>query len=95
MPLPVASTEPLDIPGTAFNSDGLAVLAVSGDRYGGDWHINFIGPDGVKLGSLITSIDEHRKQALLSDPGYPDRAIETAFIWLLGQVREHGWRLAG
>lgn len=93
MPLPIADAQPLDIPAGAFNDDGLAVIMIPGGRYGGDWSINFMGPADVKCGSLFTSVDERRKRALQSDPGYPDRAIETAFIWLVGQAREHGWRV--
>ena len=93
MQLPVSGAEPLSIPESAFNDNGLAVIMVPGGRYGGDWSVNFMGPDDAKLGSIFTSVDERSKQALLSDPGYPDRAIETAFIWLTGQAREHGWRV--
>lgn len=95
MPLPVSRQDPLDIPGSAFNADGLAVIMVPGGRYGGDWSVSFRGPADAEYGSLFTSVDDRRKQALESDPGYPDRAIETAFIWLAGQAREHGWRVVG
>jgi hypothetical protein len=94
MPLPVASAEALSIPETAFNADGLAVLAIPGGRYGGDWSISFMAGD-VNCGSLSTSVDDRRKRELQSDPGYPDRAIETAFIWLIGQTREQGLRVVG
>ena len=90
MPLAVASAEPLDIPESAFNANGLAVIMVPGGRYGGDWSVNFMGADDAKFGEIFTAAPESSKRKLLSDPGYPDRAIETAFIWLVGQAREHG-----
>jgi hypothetical protein len=92
MALPIADATPLNIPGTAFNDDGLAVLAIPGGRYGGDWSIGVMAGD-VNCGKIFTSVEDHRKQALQHDPGYPDLAIETAFTWLAGQAREHGWRL--
>ena len=95
MPLPIVSAEALSIPPSAFNSDGLAVLMVPGGRYGGDWDVSFIGPDDAELGSISTAAPAGSKQALQSDPGYPDRAIETAFAWLVGQAREQGLRVVG
>jgi hypothetical protein len=96
VPLPVSSSEPLSIPATEFNEHGLAVIFLSGGRYGGDWAFNATVPGGDRsLGEFETSVDDRRKQALQNDPGYPDRAIETAFIWLTGEVRKHGWRVVG
>lgn len=93
MPLPIVSAVPLDIPVAAFNADGLAVLAVPGGRYGGDWVVCFVADD-VKCGEISTSAGA-AKRVLLPDPGYPDRAIETAFAWLAGETRKHGWRVVG
>ena len=95
MPLPVASAEPLNIPEAAFDANGLAVLMIPGGRYGGDWSITFSGPGHVNCGTLLTAVDERRKQELLTDPGYPDRAIETAFTWLAGETRKQGLRVVG
>jgi hypothetical protein len=92
MPLSVESAEALDIPESAFNSDGLAVLMVPGGRYGGDWSVTFVGPDDVKFGKIFTAAGRS-KQELLNDPRYPYLAAETAFIWLVGQAREQGWRV--
>lgn len=70
---------------------------LSGGRYGCDWTVNATaGADGGSLGVLgqfQTSIDDRRKQALQNDPGYPDRAVETAFIWLMSEAPKHGWRI--
>jgi hypothetical protein len=95
MPLAVASAEALNIPESAFNADGLAVIMVPGGRYGGDWSIRFVGPDDAKCGEIFTSAPDRSKQVLQSDRAYPDRAIETAFTWLVGQAREQGLRVAG
>jgi hypothetical protein len=96
MPLPIASSEDLAIPAAMFNEHGLAVLTLQGGRYGGDWVITPVSPDGRDLdgGGLTTSAgDERARQALLADPGYPDRAIETAFIWLMEQAKRQGLRV--
>ena len=94
MPLQVRSAEVLDIPETAFNEHGLAVLMLPGGRYGGDWSISYMAGD-AKCGSLFTSVDDRRKRELEKDPGYPDRAIETEFIWLTGAAQEQGLRVVG
>jgi hypothetical protein len=98
MPLPIAVSEDLAVPGSMFNEDGLAVLMLSGGRYGGDWVIG-VGslPYGEHdpIGELRTAVDERRKQELLHDPGYPDRAIESAFIWLMDQAKRQGLRVVG
>jgi hypothetical protein len=92
--LPCRTRKPLNLPARAFNADGLAVLMLTGGRYGGDWAMGFAPMDapGDICGELRTEAGD-RKGVLLSDPGYPGRAAETAFIWLLAQAREHGWRL--
>jgi hypothetical protein len=92
MPLAIESAKALNIPETAFNADGLAVLTVPGARYGGDWSVSFRGTGDAELGSVFTSAGRSKRE-LESDPRYPYLAIETAFIWLIGQAREHGWRV--
>ncbi len=94
MPLPIASSEDLTIPPRSFNENGLAVIMLSGARYGGDWVISATASaHGPAFGKLWTSVDERRKQALEQDPGYPDRAIETAFIWLAGETKRQDLRV--
>lgn len=95
MPLPIADADPLNIPESAFNADGLAVIMLPGGRYGGDWVIQAVnaGGDQQPAGKIRTSVDGRRKQVLENDPGYPDRAIETAFIWLTGEARRQGLRV--
>ena len=92
MPLPVASAEALDIPESAFDGNGLAVLMIPGGRYGGDWTVSVMAGD-INCGSLSTTAPERSKRELLSDPGYPDRAIETAFIWLISETRKQSLRV--
>jgi hypothetical protein len=92
MPLPIASSENLNIPAGDFNGDGLAVVMLSGGRYGGDWAVHAL-IDGDSLGVLHTEVDDRRKHELQSDPGYPDRAIETAYIWLTGEMKRQGMRV--
>ncbi|HEY5987167.1 MAG TPA: hypothetical protein VIV12_12455 [Streptosporangiaceae bacterium] len=95
MPLDYTSTA-LDIPASAFNADGLAVLLLQGGRYGGDWVIHAV-PFQPKAdredsyGRLDTFTPSD--QALLSDPRYPYLAVESAFIWLNDQARQRGWRV--
>jgi len=92
MPLPYETRKPLNLPATSFSGDGLAVLQVQGGRYGGDWVISVTdGQDS--FGELEAHAPPGRKAELMRDPGYPDRAIETAFIWLLAQAQERGWRV--
>jgi hypothetical protein len=99
MPLPIARQEPLDIPESAFNADGLAVIMLPGGRYGGNWLIKAVDastPDKATrqpAGEFWTSLDDRNLRALESDPAYSDRAIETAFIWLVTQAGERGWRV--
>jgi hypothetical protein len=96
MPLPYDTTTDLQIPAGAFNNDGLAVLLLQGGRYGGDWTVVASGgPERDTWGEFCTSIDDRRKRALLTDPGYPDRAAETAFIWLMDQAKRQGLRVVG
>jgi hypothetical protein len=84
MPLPIASSKDLNISASHFNEHGLAVIMLTGGRYGGDWSIAAASRDNT-LGEFRTTVDDRRQQALLNDPGYPDRAVETAFIWLVDQ----------
>lgn len=98
MPLPYITGKALDIPAGAFNADGLAVLIAQGGRYGGDWHIAFTAQDDRQeaLGRFQTDAGgATAKRALTGDPGYPYRAIESAFIWLMEQAKAHGWRVVG
>jgi len=93
MPLPCIPGADLQIPPDVFSSDGLAVLLLQGGRYGGDWHIavTTAADQTDCLGSFQTA--PHQQQELLTDPRYPWLAIETAFIWLMAQAQEHGWRV--
>jgi hypothetical protein len=96
MPLPIAASEDLAVPASMFNGDGLAVLILQGGRYGGDWVIRPVAADGAgsPAGEFTTSAGSERTmQALLTDPRYPDRAIETAFIWLTGEAKRQGLRV--
>jgi hypothetical protein len=95
MPLPVGSSENLSIPAGQFNGDGLAVIMLSGGRYGGDWVIGAsASDDGPRLGEFMTEAGSSRT-ALERDPRYPDLAIETAFTWLMGEAPKRGWRVVG
>jgi hypothetical protein len=95
VPLPVSSSNPLAVPADQFNADGLAVVFLSGGRYGGDWIVAAsTGADGPRLGAFTTEAGAALAQ-LKDDPAYPDRAIETAFIWLRGQSARLGWRVVG
>lgn len=97
MPLPIASSEALNISPSEFNEHGLAVIMLPGGRYGGDWVIQAVSADGQSQpeGEFRTSVDDRRKRELESDRAYPDRAIETAFIWLTGETKRQGLRVVG
>jgi hypothetical protein len=95
MPLPVGSSEPLSIPATEFNEHGLAVIMLSGGRYGGDWVIGAsVSADGPVLGEIRTEAGSSRP-TLEPDPRYPYLAIETAFAWLRGEAGRLGLRVVG
>jgi hypothetical protein len=95
MPLPFCVTQALDVPPADFNAHGLAVVDIRGGRYGGDWVVSAViagrQPDEV-IGRIDTEAGG-RRDHLTSDPQYPDRAIETAFVWLNDETRRRGWRL--
>lgn len=92
MPLGISSGTGLELPAGEFNADGLAVIMISGGRYGGAWAISATATaDGPKLGEFRTS----SPRDLTGDPRYPDLAIETAFIWLRGETVRLGLRLVG
>jgi hypothetical protein len=92
MPLSIASSEDLHISVSHFNEHGLAVLMLAGGRYGGDWTVRANSRDNT-VGEFRTAVDDRRKQALLKDSGYPDRAIESAFIWLMEQAKRQDLRV--
>ena len=92
MPLPISSSEDLSIPATEFNEHGLAVIMLSGGRYGGDWMIGAGAEDAGKLGELGTDAGPSRAE-LERDPRYPYLAIETAFAWLRGEADRLGLRV--
>lgn len=95
MPLPVSSSENLSIPPDQFNGDGLAVIMLSGGRYGGDWSVAVsVSADGPRLGEFTTDAGPS-KDDMKRDPRYPDLAVETAFIWLRGEADRLGWRVVG
>jgi hypothetical protein len=95
MPLPVSSSEPLSIPDSEFNEHGLAVIMLSGGRYGGDWVIGASTNEVSEvLGEVRTEAGASRRE-LERDPRYPYLAIESAFAWLRGEARKRGWRVVG
>ncbi len=95
MPLPIGSSEDLNIPDSQFNEHGLAVVFLSGGRYGGDWVVSASAEGGDrKLGEFQTD-GGTSKAELERDPRYPYLAIETAFIWLMGEAPKQGRRVVG
>jgi hypothetical protein len=89
MPLPVEHSIPLNVPTDAFDEKGLCELFVSGGRYSGIWSMAVLrGADGPVLGRLTAG-----RRELKQDPCYPDLAVDTAFVWLMGEAAEHGWRV--
>lgn len=96
MPLQVDQSISLNLPAGVFNSDGLAVVMLSGGRYGGNWVVKAIPDadgDPANPAGQFTTFAGSPKAALLHHPRYPDLAVETAFIWLMGQVMHLGLRV--
>lgn len=93
MPLPYNVNDALDIPAEAFNADGIAVIEIRGGRYGGDWVISASAgrADGT-IGEIETCYDLSRDD-LTKDERYPDLAVDTAYVWLHGEMKQRGWRL--
>lgn len=92
MPLPIASSESLSIPEAEFNEHGLAVVFLSGGRYGGDWVIGACTEDSGGIGEFSTD-GGPSKAELERDSRYPDLAAETAFTWLRGEAGRLGLRV--
>lgn len=93
MPLPHDVTMPLDISSDDFNSDAIAVIDFTGARYGGHWVIN-ARVRGTKdsAGEIDTCYDLSRDD-LTKQERYPNLAVDTALVWLSGEVKKRGWRL--
>ena len=91
MTLTAIPEEDLTLADTAFNDDGLAVLFVSGGRYGGDWKMTAsLSAGGGSCGSFWTA----RPGPVSEDnPQYPDMAVTAAFSWLAAQARAREWRV--
>lgn len=93
MPLPYNTAHALEVPTEAFNADGIAVINISGGRYGGHWDINaFATGDDEPIGEIQTCYDLDRSD-LTKDARYPDLAVDTAYVWLHDMVKTRGWRL--
>lgn len=93
MPLPMSSSEDLQISESEFDANGLAVIMLAGGRYGGDWVVRAsTSADGEALGEFRTASGSSKAE-LQRDPAYPYLAVETAFIWLMGQAPKREWRV--
>jgi len=76
MPLAYTVDQPLQpIPVDQFNADGIAVVMVSGGRYGGQWvmdaYVDHDNPDAQPIGSIETTPDDR-----------PSMAVDTAYVWM-------------
>jgi hypothetical protein len=89
--LTVVPEKDLELGDDAFSEDGLAVLFVSGGRYGGDW--NMAASTGAEEDSRGSFWATRPGGVSPDDPQYPDMAVEAAFGWLAGQARARGWRV--
>ena len=93
MPLPYGVTEPINIRAADFNPDHIAVLDISGGRYGGHWVITaFTANADGPVGRIDTCYDLDRAD-LTKDENYPRLAVDTALVWLNDETKYHGWRL--
>jgi hypothetical protein len=75
MPLQFQVVKPLVIPGDAYNADDVAVIVVTGGRYGGQWALNAIATHGSKKGCPIGEIETERDER-------PSMALDTALVWV-------------
>lgn len=86
MPLAYEVRKTLNIPQTAFGDD-IAVVLVTGGRYGGSWVLRAFpmqdGKPGDAVGEIMTDPDER-----------PSMAVDTALIWVNDACVKAGWNLA-
>lgn len=81
-----ATRQPLQVPTSAFNQDGIAALILTGTRYAGEWMINAcIGPGDNP--DIIGSVDTERTDD-------PDTAAETAVAWVSSECARAGLKVA-
>lgn len=83
MPLAFEVNDPLEIPPTCFNADGVAAVIAHGARSGGAWNIGAI-VDGQRLGEIDT----------VADPR-PSMAVDTAYVWIHGECQRLGLKIVG
>ena len=89
MPLAYTVDQPLQpIPVDQFNADGIAVVMVSGGRYGGQWvmdaYVDHDNPDAQPIGSIETTPDDR-----------PSMAVDTAYVWMNDELTRAGMKIAG
>jgi len=87
MPLAYDTQQRLTIPDTAYNTDDIATILITGGRYGGRWHLNALpmtsnGP-GEPVGAILTAADDR-----------PDMAVDTALVWVNDECARAGLKLA-
>jgi hypothetical protein len=87
MPLAYQEQQPLIIPDSAYNTDDIATILITGGRYGGQWQLNAIpmtpGGPGEPAGSILTAADNR-----------PGMAVDTALVWVNDAVARAGLKLA-
>ena len=88
MPLTYGVTEPLAIPADAYNADDVAVILVTGGRYGGQWALRAQPvkdgkPTETCIGEIFTEKDER-----------PGMAVDTAYVWVNDACVRAGVKLA-
>lgn len=77
MPLAYETRRSLTFPDRIFSADDIAVIVVTGARYGGQWSLSALvvqegGPsDDSKLGEIFTA----------ENPD-PQQAVDTAYVWV-------------
>lgn len=91
MTLRTTTEQDLALPENAFNDDGLAVLFISGGRYGGNWAMRAaLTAGGEPCGQFWVLRGPGDSSA---DPRYPDRAVAAAIGWLKAQCALKSWRM--
>lgn len=73
------------LPTARFNEDGIAVLILTGSRYGGEWSLGLLGPDDQD--NPIASVRTDKTED-------PDVALLAGIAWVREQAATIGLKVA-
>jgi hypothetical protein len=84
-PLTYTTEQPLDLPATAYNDNGIAVVVLAGSRYAGEWKVNACigaGDDATVIGSLGTG-----------KTTVTDAVVTASLAWIAGECERLGLKV--